>query len=142
MPHFASSRRWLVLAAIGIYWLILFVLTHLPGDPRPVPPGMRILPLDKIAHAAAFAGLAFLACVAVAAFRPLAPLVLLGIVAVLAGYAAIDELTQDWVPFREPDYRDWVADMLGMVAGICTFLLARRWRQSGTARAVTAPAKK
>jgi VanZ family protein len=142
MPHIASSRRWLALAALGLYWIILFVLTHLPGDPRPAPPEVRILPVDKIAHAAAFAGLAFLACVAAAGFRLVTPLVLLCLAAVLAGYAAIDELTQGWIRFRVPDYRDWVADMLGMAAGFFVFFVARRWRQTRTQLAATSLAVK
>ncbi len=139
MPLVISSRRKLALAAVGIYWLLLFVLTHLPGDPRPVPLGMRILPLDKVAHAAAFVGLAFLTCVAAAAIRPVTPLVLAGIVITLAGYAAIDELTQGWIQFRVPDSRDWVADMLGIVIGIGIFLFARCfWRNSTAGAATTA----
>ena len=95
-----------------------------------------------MAHAAAFAGLAFLACVAMAAFRPVTPLVLLCLAAILAGYAAVDELTQGWIRFRVPDYRDWVADMLGMIAGMGAFLLARRWRQARTPLAATSLAVK
>ena len=113
--------------AIASYWIILFTLTHLPGDPRPEPPEGRLPHLDKVTHAAAFAGLSFLACVAVAAYRPVTPIELLGIAAVLASYAALDELTQGWVRFRVPDYRDWLADLVGMTVGLGSFLVARRF---------------
>ncbi len=142
MPLSPSTRRTLAIAAIGLYWLILFALTHLPGDPRPEPPERRLPHLDKVVHAAAFAGLSFLACVAVAAFRQVTPLVLVSVAAVLASYAALDELTQGWVRFRVPDYRDWLADLVGMVVGLGAFVLAR-WRlASRSARVATAPATK
>ena len=137
------SRRLLAVLAIGIYWAMLLVLTHLPGEEREVRP-RRIPHLDKIAHAAAFAGLAVLACVTVAAFRPVTPLILVGIACALALYAAVDEFTQGWVRHRTPDLRDWLADMLGMLAGIGAFFLA--WRalggssaKSSLARTTTAP---
>jgi len=138
------SRRVLVVLAVGIYWAMLLVLTHLPGEEREVRP-RRIPHLDKVAHAAAFAGLAVLALAAVAAFRPVTPPVLAGLACALALYAAVDEFTQGWVRHRTPDLRDWLADMLGMLAGIGTFLLARRVlvgssAKSSSAKAATAPA--
>jgi VanZ family protein len=136
-----ATRRVLVVAAIGLYWLLLFVLTHLPGDPRPEPPEGVIPHLDKLAHSAAFAGLAFLACVGASTFRPVTPQVLGSVAAALALYAAVDEQTQGWVPFRVPDFRDWVADMLGMLVGLCAFLLACRLA-SRSARAATTPVRK
>lgn len=142
MPLSLSTHRRLAIAAIGLYWIILFALTHLPGDPRPEPPGRRLPHLDKVVHAAAFAGLAFLTCIAVTAFRPVTPLVLVGVAAVLASYAALDELTQGWVRFRVPDYRDWLADIVGMVVGLGAFVLARWKLASRSARVATAQAMK
>jgi VanZ family protein len=133
------QRRLLAVLAIGIYWAMLLVLTHLPGEEREVRPN-RIPHLDKIAHAAAFAGLAVLACVAVAAFRPLTLPILVGIACALALYAAVDEFTQGWVRHRTPDFSDWLADMLGMLAGIGAFLLARRALGGSSGKTTTAPA--
>jgi len=135
-----SSRRWLALVAIGLYWAMLFLLTHMPGDERDEQPRRKIPHLDKVAHAAAFAGLAALACLAVAAFRPVTPPVLVGIASVLATYAAVDELTQGLIRDRTPDLRDWLADMLGTLAGIGAFLLARLALVGRLAKAATAPA--
>jgi VanZ family protein len=136
----SSSRRWLAVLAIGLYWAMLFLLTHLPGEVDEVRPKRRVPHLDKLAHAAAFAGLAALACVAATAFRPVTPSVLVGIAGVLAAYAAVDELTQGWIRDRTPDLRDWLADMLGMLAGMGAFLLARRALVGRLAKAATAPA--
>jgi VanZ family protein len=135
-----SSRRWLVMIVVGLYWMLLFTLTHWPvGPERPVRP-RRIPHLDKVAHAAAFAGLAFLACVGVASFRPITPLLLAGLLGALAFYAGFDEFTQGWVRHRTPDLRDWLADLVGMLAGVGAFLLARRVLHRAAARPVTAPA--
>jgi len=136
----SSSRRWLALVAIGLYWALLFTLTHLPGDEDNERPGRKIPHLDKVAHAAAFAGLAALACLAVAAFRPVTPQVLACIGGLLAAYAAFDEWTQGLIRDRTPDLRDWLADMLGMLAGIGAFLLARRALVGRLSKAAKAPA--
>jgi VanZ family protein len=138
----SSSRRLLALVAIGLYWAMLFLLTHLPGDAGDERPRRKIPHLDKVAHAAAFAGLAALACLAVTAFRPVTPQVLAGVAGVLATYAAVDELTQGLIRDRTPDLRDWLADMLGMLAGIGAFLLARRALVGRLAKAPTAPVAK
>jgi len=48
----------------------------------------------------------------------------------MAGYAAIDELTQEFfVPSRQGDLSDWVADMGGVVAAIALLYFLRSWRQ-------------
>ena len=116
-------RRWVAVVAMGGYWLALFTLTHLPIDPTGRGPGIPCL--DKLLHAAAFAGLAVLACLAVAAFRPPTTGILLAMVGVLAVYAAADELTQGFVRHRLPDAKDWVADMLGIVIGVVAFAAGR-----------------
>jgi VanZ family protein len=58
----------------------------------------------------------------------------------LAFYAGFDEFTQGWVRHRTPDLRDWLADLVGMLAGVGAFLLARRVLHRAAARPVTAPA--
>jgi VanZ family protein len=142
MPLSDSTRRWLALAAIVVYWLLLFVLTHLPGEDRPQAEQWEIPHLDKLVHAMAFAGLAALASVAVASFRTVTWPVFVGIAATLALYAAMDELTQGLVRFRVPDYRDWVADIVGIVAGCFLFWIVQRALVRGADAAVTAGAAK
>jgi VanZ family protein len=68
--------------------------------------------------------------------------VFVGIAATLALYAAMDELTQGLVRFRVPDYRDWVADILGIVAGCFLFWIVQRALVRGADAAVTAGAAK
>jgi VanZ family protein len=108
-------------AIAGLYWLLLFVSTHIPmkGDPNRPSNGRD----DKIQHVVAFAGLAFLLCTAGAIDgrfgRALVPYVLLAIVA----YAVFDETSQHYIPTRTSDLNDWVADMLGTGIGLAAFLV-------------------
>jgi VanZ family protein len=106
----------------GLYWLAIFVLTHAPVDPTPVPPRY---PLDKVAHLAVFAGLAVLLCAAGSTLGHPPRRVIGAVLAMVAAYGALDELTQQFVAHREPDFLDWTADMLGAGVGITFFSIAR-----------------
>ncbi|HJS09205.1 MAG TPA: VanZ family protein [Pirellulales bacterium] len=142
MPLSVSTRRWIVVAAIVVYWTILFVFTHLPGDPRPESPHQKIPHLDKLVHAAAFAGLAVLALVAAESFRRVSLPLVFTVAGLLTIYAAFDELTQGLIRFRVPDYRDWVADVLGITVGSLLFWTGRRLWTSDRGETVTARATK
>jgi len=105
----------------GLFWLLLFVATHIPLKPdKNHPPNGRD---DKVQHCVAYAGLAFLLCTAGAIDgrfrRALVPNVLI----VLVAYAAADEWLQQYIPYREGDFKDWIADMLGTGIGLSAFLL-------------------
>jgi len=102
----------------------MFTATHLPlrttpkGDPYS---------LDKLEHIAAFALFAGLLCSA-GSFMPLSRRTLYGVVfGFIAAYAAIDELSQRFVPDRTPDVQDWLADLIGAGLGIGIFTVARRF---------------
>jgi VanZ family protein len=133
VPASLVNRRSLAVAAIGLYWVLLFTLTHLPKRPGPTPLRTTISRLDKLGHAGAFAVLAMLACVVFSTFGPVKRFQLFVIGVALAAYGAIDEFTQGWVPHRTPDLLDWIADVVGILAGMATFLVVRqliRHRQS------------
>jgi VanZ family protein len=135
--------RLMLLCGVLLYWGALFVGTHLPGNPSDHQD--QALPhLDKLVHAAAFAGLATLVLAGAAGWwRPGVGLGL-AVIGLLALYAGLDEFTQGFVQLREPDPRDWVADMLGVLVGTAVFFqgwkLVRRGRatrlanQSGVSR--------
>lgn len=110
----------IAIVALASYWLLLFIGTHLP-------PNQLLSQLsvnDKLMHACAFAGLAFLIAwvvptrltklhynVWVAAF-----------IAIV--YAGVDELLQ--IPVgRTADWMDFLADCLGIVVGLSIYSLAR-----------------
>lgn len=120
-------RPWL---ALGVYWVMAFVVTHLPpifekddtpGFEPPIGP-------DKVVHFFGFAALAFLL---MNTLRRLSTPVAVGLTLLLCAiYGVFDELTQP--PFaRTADPWDWVADMVGAIVGI-TFFLRVRLRLSRT----------
>ncbi len=104
---------------LGLYWLLLFAGTHLP---RVGISGPRFF--DKVLHFSAYLVLAVLTCLCVRWRRQLTLPVYLGIVAVLAAYATIDELLQIPIPQRTGDPWDWLADVLGVLAGAAAFAVA------------------
>jgi len=104
------------LGVILFYWLAMTVASHLPID------FSRPAGLDKVLHFAAFGGLAFLAdrCCQRRRWRWQRTAV---VFLVVVAYASIDEWSQNWVPLRVCDLRDWLAD----VSGVCTGLAACLW---------------
>lgn len=99
----------------------IFFLSSRPRLPGPELPG-----LDKAAHFAAYALLAWLLIFATERSRlPLAVAVVLGLL-----YGATDEIHQMYVPGRSPDVLDWFADAAGIAAA--TFVYVRRRAAAGT----------
>ena len=121
-----SPRRSRLAIAIclvtGLYWLAIFALTHAPIVPTP---DLGRFPLDKIAHLGVFAGLAFLLCAAGTALGHPPRRLFAAVFAIVAAYGILDEMTQQFVPHRFADFRDWIADMLGAGLGITGFVIAR-----------------
>jgi VanZ family protein len=117
-----STIRGIRLASIALagYWLILFVLTHLPKVP--VPP---ISNVDKYIHFSAFAGLAFLLAWAIPTFpnKRWINVVLALVIAIV--YGAIDEISQTPVG-RTADVMDWAADSAGALIGVSFYVILRR----------------
>ena len=122
-----SGRRskWVIAVAAltACYWLAMFVGTHWPiaPDPNRIPNS-----LDKLQHLTAFAGLALLLCTSGAAWGFSTRQLLLGVLGLIAVYGVFDELTQAFVPHREPDIRDWLANMLGASLGVSIFLILQQ----------------
>jgi VanZ family protein len=101
------------------YWLLLFTATHLPSKSMP-----SIGFSDKIQHALAFAGLAFLLAWAIpkrATWQ--SHLVLTLAIAVI--YGGVDEITQKFIPGRHCDWWDFVADVIGACLGIAAYFAIR-----------------
>jgi VanZ family protein len=118
----AGRRPWKLVAGLAVlaivYWLTMFVATHLPirttpaGDPYS---------LDKLEHLTAFSALAALLNVVAAAigFRSWKASVV--IIVLIGLYAMVDESTQ--VSPRSPEVLDWLADILGAIFGTAFFWL-------------------
>lgn len=112
-----KRRHRYILLAAGIYWPLLFWLTHIPIPEIARRSGMS----DKLMHFAAYLALAFLTWLACSPYekvrwnRPLVWMVLLG----LAGYAAFDEWLQGRSFIgRSADWRDFTANLLGIGVGL------------------------
>jgi VanZ family protein len=101
------------------YWLALFVSTHIPSPPHALVPRVS----DKLLHFAGYAGLTFLVCLNWSLRRALAWRQWLGVLVLLAVLGAIDEVTQ--IPVgRQCDFLDWIADVIGIAAGLASFGVA------------------
>jgi VanZ family protein len=83
---------------------------------------------DKLVHLSMYTGLSLLMCVWCGVRRHVSrALVIAAVVScVLAGYAAFDEISQGPVG-RDPDLRDWFADVAGINFGLFGFFAIRAW---------------
>jgi len=99
------------------YWVALAIGTHIPHPPHVIfPRGTS----DKMLHLVAYAGLAFLLSFNWSLRRPFGWRQWLGVVAILAAFGGIDEVTQ--IPVgRECDAIDWLADLTGIIGGSLLF---------------------
>ena len=88
---------------------LVFLLSHQPdiSDPFEIPDW---LPADKLVHAGLYAVLA--ALFYLAGLGPVAAVVVTSL------YGVTDELHQMFVPGRQPEFFDLVADFVGAVAGV------------------------
>lgn len=117
----SSARRYpIIWIALAIYWLGLFIATHLP--PRHIPP----VPVsDKIEHFTGFAILAILLSIAIG--RRVQPRAFAVVLAICLIYAALDEWTQPFVG-RTCDLKDWLADGGGAIVGsLIGLIIIRRF---------------
>ncbi len=107
--------------ALGLYWLALFVMTHMPSEMAALPGAST----DKLVHVAAFALLAMLLVTAwqlsagPIGIRHLACAWLL-----LVLYGAFDEWTQTLVD-RQASLYDLLGDALGALIGLAVFAALR-----------------
>jgi len=117
-------RRNLTAVALGLYWTILLVLSHIPI------PGMvyKAQVSDKALHFAAYLVLVFLMWFAL---RPDSKVnwrsaAVWGVILLLGCYSGIDELLQGYVG-RNCDIRDFSANMAGVFAGLVCFSFLSFW---------------
>jgi VanZ family protein len=115
-----SSRLWQY--ALAVYWVALFIGTHIPIDRIPLHQGSA----DKAAHLAAFAGLAMIFATTwqLSAGR-LMTRHLMWVWIVIAIYGGVEEITQPLVG-RVASVWDWLADSIGAALGLLAFVVIRR----------------
>lgn len=121
-PPSATRLQTALRTAVALYWIALFLATHLPVEAVLA----ELPPSDKQLHFWSFAllgcGLPVLADPQ-SRFRWSRGALLFGILAV---YAAVDELLQ--IPVgRSAEFLDWLADVAGGALGLCAAILAGQW---------------
>jgi VanZ family protein len=108
--------------ALPAYWLFLFLATHFPKLRLTGP----IERPDLYSHFGAFALLAFLLWEFIESVRgAVGPAFVWLAAALLLGYAAVDELTQEFVG-RDATVEDWLADAAGALVVLSVLELRRR----------------
>jgi len=105
-----SHTRRAVIGLLGLYWLAMFVGTHIPVTLKVGQGG------DKALHFLAYMGLAFLMSLVIGGRRPTWRTFALVLLATLV-YAGFDEFSQLLVG-RNCDFWDWVADFMGTGLGL------------------------
>jgi VanZ family protein len=108
-----SHLRRVFMIVLGLYWLALFLGTHVPVSLKTGPGG------DKVLHFLAYTGLAFLMALVIGGHRPTWRAFALVLVATLA-YGGFDEFSQLLVG-RHCDVWDFVADFLGTLLGLFAY---------------------
>lgn len=121
-----------VLAAA--YWVVLFVLTHLPSVTLP-----DITLIDKICHATAYATLAFAIGSVLTIWRGYQPRLPIWIWTIAVSYGALDEYTQQFVQNRTCDILDLTADAIGATFGLallhtCVIFARRHFQRPALAK--------
>lgn len=114
-----NLRRWLP----PILWaVVILVISTVPVPAVGAPEGT-----DKGVHGLLYLVLGFLAGRSLVAGRTVPVWQLLALVAGLAAFGAVDEAHQMMLSHRTADIRDWIADVVGSIAGIA-FALVRAAR--------------
>lgn len=105
------------------FWLLIFTATHLPQQSLP-----SLHFSDKLYHAGAFSGLAFLLAWSLTARRIALRKMTLIVVLICVGYGVVDEWTQQFVAGRTCDIFDLAADCIGALVGLVAFI---GWQKYG-----------
>ena len=101
---------------LGIYWTTLLVLTSLPGNDLP-----DISVGDKFEHFFAFCGLAVLLNLSLLVqekYKKLKKYSSSFTLLIVGFYAALDEFHQLFIPGRDCEFFDWIADFSGALAAV------------------------
>ncbi len=117
---------WTGRALLGCWWGLIFLATHVP---MPVSEGPSPLP-DKLIHYVMYFGLGLLLPLWRGWGQRMTMRTLATDLAILAGYAAVDELLQIPIPGRSAEWLDVVADVAGGLTGLVVFAVTR-WRRRG-----------
>jgi VanZ family protein len=108
-----DGARWLLWIPPILYAALIFFLS---SESRPLPE-LTSLMSDKILHGAEYAGLGLLLCRALRGERITWRLSIVCAIGLASVYAGSDEWHQSFVPGRNSDVLDWIADTMGGALG-------------------------
>jgi VanZ family protein len=114
--YLEKRKLYLVYVPLVVYWIVLFTATSLPASNLP-----SVDVSDKIKHFSAFFGLSVLLSLTllyqgkVLLFKKY---FLAAALVICSIYGLLDEFHQSFVPGRNSEFLDWVADFLGAAAGV------------------------
>ncbi len=116
IKFFEKNKIAAVYIPLVIYWMVLLTATSLPSQDLP-----KVGVSDKIEHFSAYLILAVLLNLTLLVqnkFETLRKYPSLSTLTIIAFYALIDELHQLFIPGRDCEALDWVADFIGAILGI------------------------
>jgi VanZ family protein len=129
MPRLSVSRRVALWLPAVVYMWVIF---HLSSESDPLP-ALTAHVWDKLLHLTEYGGLAVLVCRALLGEGLGWRAAVAGTIVAASLYGASDEFHQSFVPMRDADVHDWLADTLGATAGAVVYSIGRwtrlvRWR--------------
>ena len=121
LKYFEKHKKYLVYLPLILYWILILILTSLPGVDVP-----NIQISDKIEHLLAYGGLGFLLNLSLRIQNKF-PIVkkypAWFTILIVSSYGALDELHQLFIPGRTCDILDWSADTIGVIIGVIIMTL-------------------
>lgn len=111
-----TNKKWLIYFPLILYWIILFIATTLPAADLPNT-GVS----DKVEHFTAYMILAVffnLTLMFQNKFPKFKKNAWLFTLIIILTYAGLDELHQLFIPGRDCDILDWLADSSGVLLGL------------------------
>ena len=116
LDRLESNKKWLIYFPLIIYWFLLLVATSLPAQDLP-----KTGVSDKIEHFSAYLILAVLLNFTLMfqnRFPKLKKKAWLYTLIIILTYAGLDEIHQLFIPGRDCDILDWLADASGVMLGL------------------------
>jgi VanZ family protein len=123
--YLGGNKISLIYWLLGIYWTTLLVLTSLPGNDLP-----DFNVSDKLEHFLAFsvlAALLYLSLFLQGKYQKLKKYSSSFTLLIVGTYAALDELHQLFIPGRDCDFLDWMADFTGALAGVLIIVVILKY---------------
>lgn len=123
-----DKTRRIVYITLICYWILLLIATSIPSQALP-----ELLGSDKVKHFLAYAGLTVLLTATLLVqdknifFKKNA---FISAVLVVIVYGFLDEMHQLFIPGRDAEFLDWVADFGGALTGSFIFLLYYKYEKN------------